>query len=97
MPKYVVLYRFTAEGAKNIRETVKRARETREQTEKRGFKVEALLWTQGPYDLVSIVDAPSEAAMMGAMANVVAAGNVSSTTMRAFDDKEMEAVLKQAS
>jgi uncharacterized protein with GYD domain len=27
--------------------------------------------------------------MMGVMANVVAAGNVSSTTMRAFDDKEM--------
>ena len=97
MPRYVVLYRFTAEGAKNIRETVKRARQTREQTEKRGFKVQALLWTQGPYDLVSIVDAPSEAAMMGAMANVVAAGNVSSTTMRAFDDKEMEAVFKEAS
>jgi uncharacterized protein with GYD domain len=33
--------------------------------------------------------------MMGAMANVVAAGNVSSTTMRAFDDKEMEGILKQ--
>jgi uncharacterized protein with GYD domain len=96
MPRYVVLYRFTAEGAKNIRETVKRARQTREQTEKRGFKVQALLWTQGPYDLVSIVDAPSEEAMMGAMANVVAAGNVNSTTMRAFDDKEMETVLKQA-
>jgi len=96
MPRYVVLYRFTTEGAKNIRETVKRARQTREQTEKRGFKVQALLWTQGPYDLVSIVDAPSEEAMMGAMANVVAGGNVSSTTMRAFDDKEMETVLKQA-
>jgi uncharacterized protein with GYD domain len=96
MPKYIVLYRFTAEGAKNIRDTVKRARQTREQTEKRGFKIQTLLWTQGPYDLVSIVDAPSEEAMMGAMANVVAAGNVSSTTMRAFDDKEMEAILKQA-
>ena len=95
MPRYVVLYRFTAEGAKNIRETVKRARQTREQTEKRGFKVQTLLWTQGPYDLVSIIDAPSEEAMMGAMANVVGAGNVSSTTMRAFDDKEMETILKQ--
>ena len=95
MPRYVVLYRFTADGAKNIRDTVKRARQTREQTEKRGFKVQALLWTQGPYDLVSIIEAPSEEAMMGAMANVVAAGNVSSTTMRAFDDKEMEGVLKQ--
>ncbi len=96
MPKYVVLYRFTAEGAKNIRDTVKRARQTREQTEKRGFKVQTLLWTQGPYDLVSVIDAPSEEAMMGAMANVVGAGNVSSTTMRAFDDKEMETILKQA-
>ena len=57
-----------------------------------------LLWTQGPYDLVSIIEAPSEEAMMGAMANVVAAGNVSSTTMRAFDDKEMgDAVLAMQS
>ena len=87
--------RFTAEGAKNIRDTVQRARQTREQTEKRGFKVQTLLWTQGPYDLVSIIDAPSEEAMMGAMANVVAAGNVSSTTMRAFDDKEMEGIQRQ--
>jgi len=95
MPRYVVLYRFTAEGAKNLRETVKRARQTREQTEKRGFKVQTLLWTQGPYDLVSIIDAPSEEAMMGAMTNVVTAGNVSSTTMRAFDDKEMEGIQRQ--
>jgi uncharacterized protein with GYD domain len=94
MPKYVVLYRFTAEGAKNIRETVKRARQTREDNEKRGFKVQTILWTQGPYDVVSIIEAPSEEAMMGAMASVVGAGNVSSTTMRAFDDKEMEAVFK---
>jgi uncharacterized protein with GYD domain len=96
MPKYVVLYKFTSEGAKSIRETVKRARQTREQTEKRGFKIHALVWTQGPYDLVSIVEAPSEEAMMGAMANVVAAGNVTSTTMRAFEDREMESILKEA-
>jgi uncharacterized protein with GYD domain len=95
MPRYVVLYKFTTEGAKNIRDTVQRARQTREQTEKRGFKVQALLWTQGPYDLVSVIDAPSEEAMMGAMANVVAAGNVSSTTLRAFNDKEMEAILSE--
>ena len=95
MPRYVVLYRFTQEGAKSIRETVKRARQTREQTEQRGFKVHTLLWTQGPYDLVSVVDAPSEEAMMGAMANVVGAGNVTSTTMRAFDDSEMDVILTE--
>jgi uncharacterized protein with GYD domain len=95
MRKYVVLYRFTEQGAKDIRGTVARARETREQNEKRGFKVRALLWTQGPYDLVALVEAPSEEAMMGGMVNVVSAGNVTSITMRAFDEKEMEKVLEQ--
>jgi len=96
MAKYVVLYRFTEEGAKGIRGTVERARETRAENERRGFKVQALLWTQGPYDLVAIVDAPSEEAMMGAMVNIVSAGNVSSVTLRAFDEKEMESIVKQA-
>ena len=71
MPKYVVLYRFTEHGAKDIRGTVARARQTREQNEKRGFKVQALLWTQGPYDLAAVVEAPSEDAMMGGMVNIV--------------------------
>ena len=95
MPRYVVLYRFTEQGAKGAKGTVQRARQTREENEKRGFKTVGLYWTQGPYDLVAIVDAPSEDAMMGAMLNVVGAGNVTSTTMRAFDDGEMERILKQ--
>jgi uncharacterized protein with GYD domain len=95
MPKYVVLYRFTEQGAKGIRGTVERARQTREEQEKRGFKVQALLWIQGPYDLLSIVDAPSEDAMMGGMVNIVSAGNVTSTTMRAYDEKEMADILKK--
>jgi uncharacterized protein with GYD domain len=95
MPKYVILYRFTEPGAKDVRGTVGRARQTREQNEERGFKVQTLLWTQGPYDLVAVVEAPSEEAMMGGMINVVSAGNVTSTTMRAFDQQEMEKILKQ--
>ena len=43
--------------------------------------------------MVAIVDAPSEEAMMGAMMNVVSAGNVTSVTMRAFDAIEMSRVL----
>jgi uncharacterized protein with GYD domain len=93
MPKYIVLYRFTEQGAKNIRQTVQRARQTRKENEARGFSIDTMLWTQGPYDLVTVVDAPSEEEMMGAMMNVVSAGNVSSTTLRAFDESEMEQVL----
>jgi len=96
MPRYIVLYRFTETGAKGMRGTVERARQTREENEKRGFKIQGLYWTQGPYDLVAIVEAPSEEAMMGGMVNVVSAGNVTSTTMRAFDEQEMQGILKKA-
>jgi uncharacterized protein with GYD domain len=45
--------------------------------------------------MIALVDAPSEEAMMGAMLNVVAAGNVTSMTMRAFDSTEMSRILAQ--
>ena len=93
MANYVVLYKFTADGAKDIRGTVKRAGRIRQENARRGFKVHDVFWTQGPYDMVAIVEAPSEEAMMGAMLNVAAAGNVTSTIMRAFDAIEMGRIL----
>ena len=93
MPTYVVLYKFTADGVKNIRDSVKRAGQVRQQNAAAGFKIQEVFWTQGPYDMVAIVDAPSEDTMMGAMLNVVSAGNVTSTTMRAFDSMAMSKIL----
>ena len=85
MATYIVLYKFTAEGAKNIRDSVKRAGRIRQENARVGFRIIDVFWVQGEYDMISIVQAPSEEAMMGAMLNVVGAGNVSTTTMRAFD------------
>jgi uncharacterized protein with GYD domain len=92
---YVVLYRFTPEGAKDIRDSIKRAGRIRQANARVGFKIKEVLWLQGNYDMIAIVDAPSEEAMMGAMLNVVGAGNVTSTTMRAFDSTEMSRILAQ--
>ncbi len=95
MATYVVLYKFTPEGAKNIRDTIKRAGRIRQQNARIGFQIKEVFWLQGEYDMIAIVDAPTEEAMMGAMLNVVAAGNVSSMTMRAFDSTEMSRILAQ--
>ena len=95
MPTYIVLYRFTREGRKNVKETVKRAEEVRKQNEARGFKVLGHYWTQGRYDLVAVVDAPSEEAMVAGLFNIAEAGNVSSETLRAFTSEEMRRILTQ--
>ncbi|MCH8919807.1 MAG: GYD domain-containing protein [Chloroflexi bacterium] len=94
MPTYVVLYKFTDQGLKSIKDTVKRAREVRAENERRGFKVIGTYWTQGRYDIVSIVDAPSEDAMLAGLFNIAATGNVHSQTLRAYTDAEMEKALQ---
>jgi uncharacterized protein with GYD domain len=90
---YVVLYRFTDEGRKNVRRTVERAEDVRKQNEALGFKVIGMYWTQGRYDLVSIVDAPNEGAMVGGLFNIAEAGNVASETLRAFTAEEMRKIV----
>jgi uncharacterized protein with GYD domain len=93
MPSYVVLYRFTEQGRKNVKETVKRAAEVRKQNEARGFKVLGHYWTQGRYDLVAVVDAPSDEAMVAGLFSIAEAGNVASETMRAYTAEEMQRLL----
>jgi uncharacterized protein with GYD domain len=96
MPRYVVLYKFTGQGLKNIKDTVKRAQETRKMNESRGFKVIGTYWTQGRYDIVSIVEAPDEESMTAGLFNIAATGNVHSETLRAFDEAEMSRALAKA-
>jgi uncharacterized protein with GYD domain len=93
MPAYVVLYRFTDQGRKNIKDTVRRTHEIRKENEARGFKVLGTYWTQGRFDLVAVVEAPSEDAMVAGLFSIAEAGNVSSETLRALTDEEMKRIL----
>ena len=95
MPAYVVLYKFTDQGRNNVKAAVARAAEIRGQNESRGFTVIGHYWTQGQYDLVTVVDAPSEEAMMAGLFSIAEAGNVTSETLRAYTDEEMSAILNQ--
>jgi len=96
MPRYVVLYRFTDQGLKTIKDTVKRAQDTRKANEARGFKVIGTYWTQGQYDIVSIIEAPDEESMNAGLFNIAGAGNVHSETLRAYDEAEMTRALAKA-
>ncbi len=95
MATYIVLYRFTDQGRKNVKRSVERAEDIRRQNEARGFKVVGMYWTQGRYDLISLVDAPSEEAMVAGLFNIAEAGNVASETLRAFTPEEMRKIVAQ--
>lgn len=95
MPHYVVLYKFTDQGRKNVKATVQNAAEAQAESERRGFKVHGVYWTQGQYDVVTVLEAPSEEAMLAGLFNIAGAGNVESETLRAFTAPEMTQALEK--
>jgi len=89
MVAYVVLANFTDQGIRNAKESPKRAEAFKAMAKTFGVTVKELLWTQGRYDVVTIVDAPDEASFMSLTLSLGALGNVRTESLRAFSADEM--------
>ena len=94
MAIYVSLIRFTEQGAKNIRDTRKRAAAFRDAAKAAGVTVREVYWALGPYDGLLVLDAPDELTVTRVMVDLGTLGNVRTQTMRAFDESEIGAILE---
>jgi uncharacterized protein with GYD domain len=95
MPTYIVLANFTDQGIRNVKDTTKRAEAFKKQAEKLGATVKDFYWTMGPYDAVTILEAPGGAAVMELLFRVGALGNVRTQTVRAFSRDEISQITKK--
>jgi uncharacterized protein with GYD domain len=92
MPTYVVLSHFIEQGIKGIKDTVKRSEAFKTAAKAAGVTVKEILWVQGQYDLVTVLEGPDEAvAALGL--SVAKLGNISSQTLRGFATADMEKIL----
>jgi uncharacterized protein with GYD domain len=83
MPRYIQLVKFRKKPTK---EMIKQNLEFLEREKKMGVQIKEIYWTLGRYDVVVILDAPNEKAVMqGALAR---AENMSSETMIAVPAEE---------
>jgi uncharacterized protein with GYD domain len=96
MPTYVSLFRFTEQGAKNIRDTQGRAAAFRETARGAGVTVREVYWLLGTYDGLVVIEAPDEETVTALMIGLDAMGNVHTQTMRAFDESEIGGVLERS-
>ena len=60
MITYVVLATFTDQGVKNAKDSPKRAEAFKQMAKTFGVTVKDIFWTQGRYDIVTVVEAPDE-------------------------------------
>jgi len=93
MATYVVLAKFTDQGIRNAKESPKRADAFKQMAKTFGVTVKELVWTQGRYDIVTIVEAPDESAAMSLNLSLGTLGNVRTETLRAFSAAEMTKII----
>jgi uncharacterized protein with GYD domain len=93
MVAYVVLANFTDQGVRNAKDSPKRADAFKEMAKTFGVTVKELVWTQGRYDVVTVVEAPDELAVMSLSLSLSALGNVRTETLRAFSAAEMTKIV----
>ncbi|HJQ57573.1 MAG TPA: GYD domain-containing protein [Vineibacter sp.] len=92
--KYVLLGTLGVEWASKQAERTAKARA---KLDKLGIKIESIHYTQGPYDFVDVVDAPSAEAILAFSVWYAAQGLGRIQTMPAFDSASFENAVKQAS
>ena len=92
MPTYVSLCKWTEQGVQNARDTTKRVEAAKAAVRKLGGKLTTVLWTQGAYDLVAIMDFPDEESAMAFLLGLGGQGNVRTETLRAYSAQDMERI-----
>ena len=95
MPTYVSLFNWTDQGIRNARETVQRYERSQELQDKHGVSVQQIYWTVGPYDIVVIAEAADEESITAFLLELASAGNLRTTTLRAYDREEMSGILER--
>lgn len=91
MQTYIALCHLTAQAKRDRAESLRSRAKTWGEFQKKGLKITAYD-TLGPYDVVMIIESPSEELALKFLGAAGASGNIETTTMRAFTDAEMDRV-----
>ena len=97
MPHYIVLFNFTEQGRRTIKDLKKRAEAAKSTVEKAGGKFVSdsfLYLTLGKYDTVAIIEAPNDEAIMSALLFIISLGNVHCETLKAFTMDEVNKIIE---
>lgn len=93
MPTYIVLARMTQQGVQTAKEIPRRRAAAAKTAEELGMTLRDAFLCMGKYDVVLILDAPNGEAMAKFALRIGARGNLTTQTLRAFDDDEVDSIL----
>ena len=94
MAIYISLMKFTDQGAKDIKQAPERIEKSFKGLEAIGGRILDFYATMGEYDYVAIAEGPSDEVAMTFLMALGAAGNVRTTTLKAFKREDFVKLVK---
>jgi uncharacterized protein with GYD domain len=95
MPTYVLLMNLTDKGIREIKDAPARLDAARKNIEAAGGKLTGFYMTMGQYDYVAIAEGPNDETALLQLLGLGMAGNVRTTTLKAFTMAEFGEILKK--
>jgi uncharacterized protein with GYD domain len=93
MATFVMLTNLTSEGVQTLKNNPSRIQEVNKEVEQLGVTVKEQWATLGPYDFITVVDAPDEKTMAKVSVELGSRGTMSSQTLVAIPIEEFAAAL----
>ncbi len=94
MSFYIILWNYTDQGIKNVKDSPKRVNIFKSKLENAGGKLIETYYTFGKYDGVSIVEAPNDEALMSCLLSIGSQGNARTITLKAFTYEDASKIME---
>ena len=94
MPLYISLMKLTEQGSKDFRNAPDRIESSSKLLQKLGGKLIGIYLVMVEYDYVGIGECPSDEVATAFALALSSAGNVKTTTLKAFSKEEIPGILK---
>lgn len=93
MPTYISLISYTDQGIRSIKDSPKRLDAAKKMLKDMGGELKEFYLTLGTYDIVTVVDAPSDEVVARFVLALASAGNVRTNTLKAFPEAEYRKII----
>jgi uncharacterized protein with GYD domain len=93
MPTYIVMFKWTAQGLRDIKQSPSRLDAARKAFEQSGLRMKEFYMVMGRYDCLAIAEAPDDATLAKALLAATSQGSITTETCRAFTEAEYREIV----